>query len=593
MRIRPGARTAVEGLTLLACAALGFYLLLSGRVHLFVGTIITTLLWVACPVLTVMGLWTLAHAVRHPNTTGHHRARIGLLIVAPVALGLFVPLEPLTLLGAASYRPAVRGTSSPPAHSSSWNNGLPAAPTSISPVAIDPKTGKTVGGYDNGGDNIGSDRNGPMGPPPAQWPALKGNPAELTIYDYVQRADDPRGIATLKGRKLTMIGFVSAAPEDPAHAWVLARLKMWCCVADALPFMTTMVGAPSRPTGGSWIRVTGTYLPSSPQRRHSLQGGTHRPDPGTGEPVYMSELPPQVNAWLVIFIGIWLQAVPFLLLGTIISSTLTAFLKPQALARFLPRQTALAVVVAGLAGIALPACECASVPTTKSLVRAGVPTAAALTFMVASPAINPVVIAATAVAYTVNPRMAVARFIAGLLAAVLIGLGWIWLGRPLRGVDDGSPGSACEEACGLHDHQPRTMSAMAETFRSELTHDFIQSCGFLVIGAAIAATVKVCVPIAWMQALTINVVVEAAVLSLLAVIVALCSEADAFMAVSLTSFSPTAQLAFLAIGPIVDVKLMAMEGGAFGAGFLKRFVPLATCCCFVSAILIGALIFSS
>mgnify|MGYP006869289926 FL=1 len=46
----------------------------------------------------------------------------------------------------------------------------------------------------------------------------------------------------------------------------------------------------------------------------------------------MSELPPQVNAWLVIFIGIWLQAVPFLLLGTIISSTLTAFLKPQALA---------------------------------------------------------------------------------------------------------------------------------------------------------------------------------------------------------------------------------------------------------------------
>lgn len=71
----------------------------------------------------------------------------------------------------------------------------------------------------------------------------------------------------------------------------------------------------------------------------------------------------------MIFIGIWLQAVPFLLLGTIISSTLTAFLKPQALARFLPRQTALAVVVAGLAGIALPACECASVPTTKSLVR--------------------------------------------------------------------------------------------------------------------------------------------------------------------------------------------------------------------------------
>ena len=96
-----------------------------------------------------------------------------------------------------------------------------------------------------------------------------------------------------------------------------------------------------------------------------------------------------------------------------------------------------------------------------------------------------------------------------------------------------------------------------------------------------------------MQALTSNVLLEAAVLSLLAVIVALCSEADAFMAVSLTGFSPTAQLAFLAIGPVVDVKLMAMEGGAFGAGFLRRFVPLAACCCFLSALLIGTVIFPS
>ena len=157
MRIRPGARTAGEGLALLACAALGFQLLISGRVHLFVGTIITTLLWIACPVLTIMGLWTLARAVRHPNTAGHRRNRIGILIVAPVALGMFVPLQPLSLLGAASYRPAVRGASPSPDQdfSDSWNDGPPKAPKSVSPVAIDPKIGKTVGGYDNGGDNIG------------------------------------------------------------------------------------------------------------------------------------------------------------------------------------------------------------------------------------------------------------------------------------------------------------------------------------------------------------------------------------------------------------------------------------------------------
>ena len=82
MRIQPGARTAWEGLALLACAALGFQLLISSRVHLFVGTIIITLLCIACPILTVMGLWTLVRAVRQPNDDGHRRNRIGVLIVA-------------------------------------------------------------------------------------------------------------------------------------------------------------------------------------------------------------------------------------------------------------------------------------------------------------------------------------------------------------------------------------------------------------------------------------------------------------------------------------------------------------------------------
>ena len=91
MRIQPGARKAWERLALLTCAALGFQLLISGRVHLFVGTIITTLLWIACPILTVMGLWTLVRAVRQPNDDGHRRNRIGVLIVAPVALGMLVP----------------------------------------------------------------------------------------------------------------------------------------------------------------------------------------------------------------------------------------------------------------------------------------------------------------------------------------------------------------------------------------------------------------------------------------------------------------------------------------------------------------------
>ena len=44
----------------------------------------------------------------------------------------------------------------------------------------------------------------------------------------------------------------------------------------------------------------------------------------------------------------------------------------------------------------------------------------------------------------------------------------------------------------------------------------------------------------------------------LAVVLAICSEADAFVAAAFGQFSPTARLAFLVVGPMVDVKLVVI-----------------------------------
>ena len=62
-------------------------------------------------------------------------------------------------------------------------------------------------------------------------------------------------------------------------------------------------------------------------------------------------------------------------------------------------------------------------------------------------------------------------------------------------------------------------------------------------------------------------------LALLAVVLSICSEADAFVAASLSQFSLTARLAFLVVGPMVDMKLFAMQVGAFGSRFAVRFAP--------------------
>jgi uncharacterized membrane protein YraQ (UPF0718 family) len=63
------------------------------------------------------------------------------------------------------------------------------------------------------------------------------------------------------------------------------------------------------------------------------------------------------------------------------------------------------------------------------------------------------------------------------------------------------------------------------------------------------------------------------VMALLAVVLALCSEADAFVAASLSMLPLLPRLVFLVVGPAVDVKLFAMQAGMFGRAFAVRFAP--------------------
>lgn len=278
---------------------------------------------------------------------------------------------------------------------------------------------------------------------------------------------------------------------------------------------------------------------------------------------------PALQTWATVFVAICVQAIPFLVLGTLVSAAITALVPAAFLQRALPRSTVLAVPVAGAAGVLLPGCECASVPVAGGLVARGVAPAAALAFLLSAPAINPVVLTATAVAFPGHPEMVLARLAASLATAVLMGWLWVGFGRPewMR------PPPRREAVRG---------AARWGTFRAALEHDFLQSAGFLVIGGMTAATLNVAVPRTVLGGLAGLPVVSVLVLGLLAVMLAVCSEADAFVAASLTAFSPTARLAFMVVGPMVDVKLVALQAGTFGKAFAWRFssatFAVALCC---------------
>ncbi|MGQ0843118.1 MAG: permease [Sporichthyaceae bacterium] len=283
---------------------------------------------------------------------------------------------------------------------------------------------------------------------------------------------------------------------------------------------------------------------------------------------------PALATWSTVFVSIVVQALPFLVFGVLLSASITAFVPESWFRKALPARPGAAVPVAGLAGAVLPGCECASVPVAASLIRRGVPAAAALAFLLSAPAINPVVLVATAVAFPDAPEMVAGRFVASLIVAVV--MGWLWLKF--------GKADMLEK---VHRRPAQTDGSRASAFVGGIRHDLLHTGGFLVIGGITAATLNVVVPREWLDAVADNPVLAVLCLALLAVILAICSEADAFVAASLTQFSLTARLAFLVVGPTVDVKLIALQAGTFGRRFAMWFAPLTFAVAVGASVLVG------
>lgn len=296
-----------------------------------------------------------------------------------------------------------------------------------------------------------------------------------------------------------------------------------------------------------------------------------------GRPVIASLFDgPAVQTWSTMFVSITVQALPFLTLGVVVSGAIAAFVSTAWLVREMPKSDVVAVPTAGLLGMALPGCECGSVPIAGRLAERGVRPPAALAFMLSAPAINPVVLVATAVAFPGRPLMVVARFVASLATAVVVGLLWSRLGRD------------------AWMRRPRHHAAEGgtrwQTFSATARHDFLHAGGWLVVGAAAAATLQTLVPRAVLDTLAANEAAAVAALAVLAFVLAICSEADAFVAASLNQFSLTSRLVFLVVGPAVDVKLVALQVGTFGRRFALRFAPLTMAVAVVCAVVTGMVV---
>ncbi len=277
----------------------------------------------------------------------------------------------------------------------------------------------------------------------------------------------------------------------------------------------------------------------------------------------------------VIFTSIMVEAVPFVLIGALVSAAVAVYVPDRAFARLGRLPAALQVPGAAAAGLAFPVCECGSVPVARRLLLRGLHPAAAVTFMLAAPIFNPVVIASTWVAYgggSQGAEMVAGRSGLGLAVAMLAG----WVLAP-RARLIGRPEPAVE--------RPRDRRT---GFVEHLAGDFLFMARFLALGAALSALLQTVVPQTVLSGVAGSAILATLALMGLAFMLSLCSEADAFVATSFTAFPLGAQLGFLVLGPIADVKLAVLYEATFRRGFVVALLWLS-----VPLILAGSLLFGA
>jgi uncharacterized membrane protein YraQ (UPF0718 family) len=266
------------------------------------------------------------------------------------------------------------------------------------------------------------------------------------------------------------------------------------------------------------------------------------------------------------FLGIFIEAAPFLLLGTLVSGLIEALVSQEMLLRFLPGNRVVATVLGGLLGLVFPVCECGVVPVARRLMSKSLPPAVAVSFLLAAPIINPIVLAGTLTAFGWGPVF-VGRVLIGIGTAVGVGLIFTLADRDqvLRPVEIKALASV---PVTLHTATPPRTARLYQALKVA-GDEFFEMGRYLIIGSMLAAAMQTIVSQDVLLSLGRGPIASVLVMQTLAYVLSVCSTVDAFLALAFAgTFTTGSILAFLTFGPMVDIKSTLM----FLSVFKRRVV---------------------
>jgi uncharacterized membrane protein YraQ (UPF0718 family) len=288
-----------------------------------------------------------------------------------------------------------------------------------------------------------------------------------------------------------------------------------------------------------------------------------------------SHFPSSVKDFTTIFLSICLEAIPFVLLGVLVSSFILVFVSEDKIERILPKHPLAAIIPAVLLAAFFPICECAIIPVVKRLIQKGMPSHIGIIFLIVTPIVNPIVFLSTYLAFRMSPAVVYGRMGLAIGVAVIASLFiyYLFKGKAIlkKGVQ--------QEVHLVHQENHSSVHAQSKLWSVlyHATDEFFDVGKYVIFGALIAAFAQISLHRTIIGSFGDNIAASSLIMMGLAFLLSICSEADAFVGASFSSlFPPGAIVAFLVFGAIFDVKNTMMLFSVFRTRFVLLFMGLTT-----------------
>lgn len=286
------------------------------------------------------------------------------------------------------------------------------------------------------------------------------------------------------------------------------------------------------------------------------------------------ELSNRLQDFITLSVSVFVEAFPFLVLGSVLAAAVNTFVSPHTFERILPKNRFAKRATLSVLGFLFPVCECGNVPLSRSLMIQGLKPSEAITFLLAAPVLNPITIWSTWVAFSYDGSIVASRIAATFLIANIIGYV-----LSLRKNENDFITSEFQATCDSAQSGKTTKKSNKNKipdFVYNFRHESFALVKMLAFGALLAGFIQTVIPRDVLINIGSDVLLSILAMLLLAFLVSICATVDAFFALSFANtFTAGSIVSFLVFGPMIDIKMLALLKPTFTTKALLLISGLA------------------